>query len=161
MACDHAHLGGISAFLHFVDHLVQIHALPHLSFLDQGERAEFADSAYDRRRFRRIGIAALERGINDYVLKTPQYLRRLPYTIRTVLKNVSLQDERDRTEKLVGEYIERLEVENKIDQVLDEELRQYAKRLENLQAVSVCNPHGFSPYTGQSNPRQPVDPPDG
>ena len=82
-----------------------------------------------------LGIAALERGAADYVLKTPHYLRRLPYTIRAVLVNTHLQDERIRAEKILQEYAERLEVVSKLDHLVDEELRQYANRLKILHEI--------------------------
>ena len=50
-----------------------------------------------------MAAEAIERGATDYVLKTPQYLRCLPYAIRAALEQQHLQAERKLAEEAVTE----------------------------------------------------------
>jgi len=92
-------------------------------------------------------IEAMKRGAAGYVIKTPQYIRRLPYTVWTILKNRYLQDERDRAEEILREFAERLEVASKIDQAVEKSLKQHAERLEILHEIYRSILEARSPET--------------
>ena len=44
-----------------------------------------------------IAVAAMQRGAADYVIKSPQHIRRLPQTIHSVLDRARLEAERTQT----------------------------------------------------------------
>jgi PAS domain S-box-containing protein len=46
-----------------------------------------------------VAVEAMKRGAADYVLKTPNHIRRLPITIQAALEKKALRDERQRAEE--------------------------------------------------------------
>jgi len=46
-----------------------------------------------------IAVEAMRRGVTDYVIKTPQHIRRLPHTIETAIEAKRLERERSRAEE--------------------------------------------------------------
>lgn len=50
-----------------------------------------------------IAVEALKSGVDDYVIKQPTHVRRLPETIRTVLQTREARQERDRARALLEE----------------------------------------------------------
>lgn len=46
-----------------------------------------------------VAAEAIKRGAADYVIKTPQHIRRLPHTIQAVLEKKRLEDERQHAEE--------------------------------------------------------------
>jgi len=46
-----------------------------------------------------IAVEAMKRGVADYVIKTPDHIKRLPLTIKSVIEKKHLQDKQKRAEK--------------------------------------------------------------
>lgn len=92
-----------------------------------------------------LAIRALECGATDYLLKTGQYLRHLPFKIASMYEKHTLLKERNRAERILQEYAERLQVTEEIDHMVDESLRQYAKRLVILHEIDQAILEARSP----------------
>lgn len=48
-----------------------------------------------------IAVEAMKRGVADYVIKSPDHIRRLPRTLHTVLENMRLHAERQRADEQI------------------------------------------------------------
>lgn len=96
-------------------------SLPVVFLIEQGEEE--------------MAVEVMKAGASGYVLKTPQYLHRLPYTVRIAFETRRLSTAHDRAARQLTEYAERLEVASELEHVVDKELRQYARRLEVLREI--------------------------
>jgi len=50
-----------------------------------------------------VAVEAMKRGADDYVIKTPHHIQRLPRTIRAAIERKRLQEERERAERALRE----------------------------------------------------------
>ena len=82
-----------------------------------------------------MALEAINQGAVDYVLKTPNYHKRLPHRIRTVLKQGQLREKLHLTNFSLEEYAEQLKIVKELDQAAEESMRQYAERLEILHEI--------------------------
>ncbi len=57
-----------------------------------------------------VAVKAMKRGAADYVIKSPQHIRRLPYTIYEVIEKKRLQVDRQQAEQALRESEERFDL---------------------------------------------------
>ena len=86
-----------------------------------------------------VAVEALRRGAADYLVKTPQHIRRLPYTIQAVLELARLEIDRKRAEanqQLAVDVLRLLNRPNNLT-VLVEELMRLIRRSLDFDAVGL------------------------
>ena len=54
-----------------------------------------------------VAVEAMKRGAADYVIKTPEHIRRLPHAIRVVLESKQIEEERRQVEEALRESEEK------------------------------------------------------
>jgi response regulator RpfG family c-di-GMP phosphodiesterase len=62
-----------------------------------------------------VAVEAMKRGAADYVIKTPQHIRRLPLTIRAALRELHLEAEHARAREQIERQLQRLSALRAID----------------------------------------------
>jgi response regulator RpfG family c-di-GMP phosphodiesterase len=62
-----------------------------------------------------VAVEAMKRGAADYVIKTPQHIRRLPLTIRAALRDLQLEEEHARAREQIERQLQRLSALREID----------------------------------------------
>jgi len=61
-----------------------------------------------------VAVQALKQGADDYIIKTPAHIRRLPYTIRTVLERKHLQQEKEAAQRELSRRNRELTLLNRV-----------------------------------------------
>ncbi len=91
-----------------------------------------------------IAVEAIKRGAADYIIKTPDHIRRLPHTIKTVMEKKRLQDEhKQAVEELARERdLLRTLIDAVPDYIFvkDREGRFIASNLAHAAAAGVAEP---------------------
>ncbi len=78
-----------------------------------------------------VAAEAMKRGAADYVIKTPNHIRRLPLTISAILEKVRLQKERFKVEEALSESQDRLQRSNiELTEAYDATIEGWSRALD-------------------------------